>query len=129
LNHGDPSTAVDLLQTAIPYESGILSSGGSEVLLGAGNLYPVYVRGEAYLAARQGRQAAVEFQKILDHRGITVMDPIGGLAHLRLGRAYVLMGDKGKAREAYKNFLTLWKDADPNIPILKEAKEEYAKLR
>jgi hypothetical protein len=106
----------------------MLSSGGSELLLGAGNLYPVYVRGEAYLATRQGREAAVEFQKILDHRGIVISDPIGALARLQLGRAYVLAGDKDKARIAYKDFLTLWKDADPDIPILKQAKTENAKL-
>jgi DNA-binding winged helix-turn-helix (wHTH) protein/lipopolysaccharide biosynthesis regulator YciM len=129
LNHSEPSKAVELLQTAIPYEGGILSSGGSEPLLGAGNLYPAYVRGEAYLAARQGREAAVEFQKILDHRGIVVSDPIRALAHLQLGRAYVMAGDKEKARTAYMDFLTLWKDADSDIPVLKEAKEEYAKLQ
>jgi hypothetical protein len=81
------------------------------------------------LAARQGREAAVEFQKILDHRGIVVSDPIGALAHLQLGRAYALSGDDAKANIAYKDFLTLWKDADPDIPILKEAKAEYAKLQ
>jgi hypothetical protein len=94
-----------------------------------GNLYPAYVRGEAYLAAHQGREAAVEFQKILDQRGIVVSDPIGALAHLQLGRAYVLAADKDKARTAYKDFLTFWNDADPGIPILKEAKAEYAKLQ
>jgi hypothetical protein len=129
LNHGEPASAVELLQTAIPFEGGILSSGGSETLLGTSNLYPAYVRGEAYLAGRQGREAAIEFQKILDHRGITITDPIGGLTHLQLGRAYVLAGDNVKARAAYKDFLTLWKDADPDIPILKKAKEEYARLQ
>ena len=129
LNHGEPASAVELLQTAIPFEGGILSSGGSETLLGAGNLYPAYVRGEAYLAGRQGREAATEFQKILDHPGITMTDPIGGLTHLQLGRAYVLAGDHDKARAAYKDFLTLWKDADSDIPILKKAKEEYATLQ
>jgi tetratricopeptide (TPR) repeat protein len=129
LNHNEPSKAVELLQTAVPYETGILSSGGSEQLYGAGNLYPAYVRGEAYLAAHRGAEAAVEFQKILDHRGIVISDPIGALAHLQLGRAYVLIADKDKARIAYKDFLTLWKDADPDIPILKEAKAEYARLR
>jgi eukaryotic-like serine/threonine-protein kinase len=129
LNHNEPSKALELLQTAIPYEGGVQSSGGSEMILGAGNFYPAYVRGEAYLAARQGREAAVEFQKILDHRGIVVSDPIGALAHLQLGRAYALAADKDKARTAYKDFLTLWKDADPDIPILKEAKAEYARLQ
>jgi hypothetical protein len=93
-----------------------------------GALYPVYVRGEAYLAARQGAEAVIEFQKILDHRGTVVSDPIGALAHLQLGRAYVLSGDKTKAKIAYQDFLTLWRDADPDIPILKQAKSEYAKL-
>lgn len=128
LHHGQPAKAVELLQIAIPYESGILSSGGSEVLLGTGNLYPAYVRGEAYLAARQGPQAAAEFRKILDRRGITVTDPIGALAHLQLGYAYALAGENEKARGAYKDFLALWKDADPEIPTLKRAMEEYAKL-
>ena len=117
LNHNEPSNAIELLQTAIPYE------------MGAGTLYPAYVRGEAYLAARQGREAAVEFQKILDHRGIVVSDPTGALAHLQLGRAYALSGDKTKAKTAYQDFLALWKDADPDIPILKEAKAEYGRLQ
>jgi eukaryotic-like serine/threonine-protein kinase len=129
LNRNEPSKAVQLLQTAIPYESALQSSGGSEFLLGAGNLYPAYVRGEAYLALHQDAEAAVEFQKILDHRGIVIVDPIGALAHLELGRAYVLAGDKVKGRKAYNDFLTLWKDADPDIPILKEATADYTKLQ
>jgi len=92
-------------------------------------MYPVYVRGEAYLAAHQGNEAAAEFQKILDHRGIVVNEPVGALAHLQLGRAYVVQGDTAKAHAAYQDFLTLWKDADPDIPILKQAKAEYAKLQ
>jgi tetratricopeptide (TPR) repeat protein len=119
LNHSKPLNAIELLQTAIPYELGM------EV----GSLYPAYVRGEAYLAAHQGREAAVEFLKILDHRGIVVSDPIGALAHLQLGRAYALSGDKTSAKTAYQNFLTLWKDADPDIPILREAKSEYAEVQ
>lgn len=87
------------------------------------------MRGQAYLAAHQGREATLEFQKILDHRGIVLSDPIGALAHLQLGRAYALAGDKDKARSAYKEFLTLWRDADPNIPVLSQAKAEYAKLQ
>ena len=94
-----------------------------------GTLYPVYVRGEAYLAAHQAAQAAAKFQKILDHRGIVVSDPVGALAHLQLGRAFALSGDKTKAKTAYQDFLALWKDADPDIPILKQAKAEYAKLQ
>jgi eukaryotic-like serine/threonine-protein kinase len=81
-------------------------------------LYTVFVRGEAFLAAHQGDEAATEFQKILDHRGIVLNEPIGALAHLQIGRAYALQGDTAKARAAYQDFLTLWKDADPDIPIL-----------
>ena len=128
LNHRQPSKAVELLQTAIPYEFGIPTEGGSEFLLGAGNLYPAYVRGLAYLAAHQGSEAAAEFQKILDHRGIVASDPIGALAHLQLARAYELSSDKTKAKSAYQDFLTLWKGADLDLPILKQAKTEYAKL-
>jgi Tfp pilus assembly protein PilF len=82
----------------------------------------------AYLAAHRGREATAEFQKILDHRGIVVSDPIGALAHLQLGRAYTLLGDKTKAKSAYRDFLALWKDADPGIPILKQAQAECANL-
>ncbi len=90
---------------------------------------PVYMRGEAYLAAHQGTEAAAEFQKILDHRGLVNNSPIGALAHLGLGRAYALQGDTAKARAAYQDFLTLWKDADPDIPIFRQAKAELSKLR
>ena len=86
------------------------------------------MRGEAYLAAHEGAEAAAEFQRILDHRGIVVSDPIGALARLELGRAFALSGDKTKARTAYQDFLTLWKDADSDIPILTQAKAEYARL-
>jgi hypothetical protein len=86
------------------------------------------MRGEAFLAARQGPQAAVEFQKILDHRGIVVSDPIGALAHLQLARALALSGDKIKSKAAYQDFLTLWKDADREIPILARAKSESTNL-
>lgn len=128
LNKSQPAQAVELLQTAIPYEGGSPSTGGSEFLLGAGSLYPAYVRGLAYLAAHQGAEAAGEFQKILNHRGIVLTDPIGALAHLQLGRAYALAGDKIKAKSAYQDFLKLWKDADPDIPILRQAQAEYANL-
>jgi len=122
LNHGDASKAIETLQVAIPHELGPARS-----LLGA--LYPVYVRGEAYLALHQGVDAATEFQKILDHRGIVQSDPIGALAHWQLGRAYAMQGDTAKAKAAYQDFLTLWKDADPDIPILKQARSEYSKLQ
>ena len=92
-------------------------------------MYPVYVRGQAYLAAHQGSEAAVEFQKILDHPGVVLNEPIGALAHLGLARAYAMQGDTAKARAAYNDFFTLWKDADPDIPILIAAKSEYAKLK
>jgi tetratricopeptide (TPR) repeat protein len=91
-------------------------------------LYPVFARGEAYLAAHQGGEAAAEFQKILDHRGIVLNEPIGALAHLQIGRAYVMQGDRAKAKAAYQDFLTLWKDADPDIPVFIAAQSEYAKL-
>jgi DNA-binding winged helix-turn-helix (wHTH) protein len=116
--------ALDTLQVAAPYELGLPAFS----FYNWPNLYPVYVRGEAYLAAHRGKEAAAEFQKILDHRSIVLNEPIGALAHLQLGRAYVLQGDTGKARAAYQDFLMLWKDADPDIPILKQAKAEYAKL-
>jgi hypothetical protein len=92
------------------------------------SLYPVYVRGLAYLALHQGADAAAEFQKILDRRGIVVSDPIGALARLQLGRALAMSPDKTKAKAAYQDFLRLWKDADSDIPILQQAKAEYARL-
>ena len=92
-------------------------------------MYPVFVRGEAYLAAHQGSEAAAEFQKIINHRGIVLNSPIGALAHLQIARAYAMQGDTAKAKAAYQDFLTLWKDADPDIPILTQAKAEYAKLQ
>ena len=125
LNRDEPSKAVELLQIAVPYELGAPPSSFYGFF---GTFYPAYVRGEAYLAAHQGAEAAREFQTILDHRGIVVSDPIGALAHLQLGRADALSGDKTKAKSAYQDFLTLWKDADPDIPILKQAQAEYANL-
>jgi serine/threonine protein kinase len=127
LSRTDASKAIEVLhavqQTGIgvrnaPYESGSY-----------GALCPVFVRGEAYLAAHQGSEAAAEFQKILDHRGIVLNEPIGALANLQIGRAYAMQGDTAKAKAAYQDFLRLWKDADPDIPILQQAKAEYAKLR
>jgi eukaryotic-like serine/threonine-protein kinase len=125
LKHGEPAKAIELLQVSVPYELGVPLSW---VFGSFGNMYPVYVRGEAYLAAHQGAEAAAEFQKILDHRGIVASDPIGALARWRVGRAFALAGDTAKAKSAYLDFLTLWKDADPDIPILKQVKAEYAKL-
>jgi serine/threonine protein kinase/tetratricopeptide (TPR) repeat protein len=119
-----PQQAIDMLQAALPVELGQpLSTQGPYCL------YSVYVRAEAYLAAGQGGAAAAELQKLIDHRGISWSCATGALARLGLGRAYGLAGDKAKARAAYQEFLTLWKDAEPDIPILKEAKAEYAKLQ
>jgi eukaryotic-like serine/threonine-protein kinase len=120
LNRNETSKAIEALQAAAPYELGDI---------GFVRLSPIYVRGQAYLAAHQGSEAAAEFQKILDHRGIVLNEPIGALAHLQIGRAYALQGDSAKARAAYQDFLTLWKDADANIPVLITAKAEYAKLK
>ena len=125
LIHSNPGQALEALRAASPYELGLAALD----YYNWPNLYPVYVRGEAYLAAHQGNEAASEFQKILNHRGIVLNEPIGALAHLQLGRAYAMQGDTAKARAAYQDFLTLWKDADPEIPILKQAKAEYAKLQ
>jgi DNA-binding winged helix-turn-helix (wHTH) protein/tetratricopeptide (TPR) repeat protein len=125
LNRHQASKAIELLENAAPYE---LATPRSKLQGFFGALYPVYLRGEAYLAAGQSTEAAAEFQKILDHRGIVISDPIGALARLELGRAYVLAGDKARANSAYQDFLSLWKDADPDIPILQKAKAEYAKL-
>jgi serine/threonine protein kinase/predicted Zn-dependent protease len=118
LERKDPKQAVELLQVASLVE---LGCGGS--------LLPVYVRGEAYLMLQDGKAAAAEFQKFIDYRGLVVNFPLGALARLGLARAYKLQGDTAKARAAYQDFLALWKDADPDIPILKEAKAEYAKLQ
>jgi tetratricopeptide (TPR) repeat protein len=144
LRQNGASKAIELLQVTAPYEMGS-PPPGTEVL------NPVYLRGEAYLAERQGEAAAREFQKILDHRGIVINSPLGALAHLGLGRAYTLQAGVGqgtppatarqpqgapsqpdvlaKARTAYQDFLALWRNADPDIPILKQAKAEYAKLQ
>jgi serine/threonine protein kinase/tetratricopeptide (TPR) repeat protein len=123
LNANNSSQALVFLEAAAPYEL------GSPEQFQLGTLYPVYVRGLAYLAAHNGTAAASQFQRILDHRGIVINFPLGALAHLQLGRAYAMAGDTAKAKSAYQDFLALWKDADPDIPILKEAKAEYAKVQ
>ncbi|MGD0049018.1 MAG: protein kinase [Bryobacteraceae bacterium] len=123
---GKAAEAIDLLQLAVPNE---LAPPPFSLFAFFGSLYPVYVRGEAYLAGRPGVEAAGEFRKIIDHRGIVGADPIGALARLQLGRAFVLAGDNVKAKTAYQDFLALWKDADSDIPILQQAKAEYAKLQ
>ena len=123
LRGNDLGKAIGALAATAPYELG----GTAQTLNFF--LYPIYVRGEAYLAMRQGTAAAPEFRKIIDHPGLIVNEPIGALARLQLGRAYALSGDTAKAKSAYQDFFALWKDADPDIPILKEAKAEYAKLQ
>jgi eukaryotic-like serine/threonine-protein kinase len=124
LSRNDSSRAINILQVAAPYELGLPGGGAFSP-----TLYPVYVRGKSYLAAHQGGEAATEFQKILDQRGVVQNEAIGALAHLGLARAYVMQGNTANARAAFKDFLALWKDADPDIPILKQAKAEYAKLQ
>jgi len=125
LDRKHPERSVDLLQAASAYE---LGEPNHEAQVG-GTLYPIYVRGEAYLQASQGSQAAAEFQKIIDHRGIVGNFVLGALAHLQLGRAKAMTHDQAAARKAYEDFFTVWKDADPGISILKQAKAEYAKLQ
>ncbi len=126
LRQGKPADAVERLEIAHRYE---LAVNGLSFSFHLGGLHSAYVRGEAFLAERRYAEAAAEFQKILDHRGIAGADPIGALAHLQLGRVYILLGENAKAKSAYDAYLTLWKDADPHIPILKQAKAEYAKLQ
>lgn len=116
LNRGNAAKAIELLQKCSPYE------------LGAA-LRPAYLRGRAYLRSGQGGAAATEFQKILDHRCMLANDVLVPLAQLGLGRATAFQGGTAKARAAYQDFLRLWKDADPDIPILQQAKAEYAKLK
>ena len=134
LNAKDPASALNILQAATPIELGQIL-----FLLNMSCLYPTYTRGEAYLAAGQGNAAAAEFQKILDHSGIVWNCWTGALAHLGVARANALQAKtfrgadadaaRVRALAAYKDFLTLWKDADPDVPILKQAKAEYAKLQ
>ena len=124
VNKGEPQKAIELLQVAAPYELGTPLS----VFYGFGALYPIYVRGEAYLSLHRGAEAAMEFQKILDHRSIIQSDPVGARARLELGRAWAMAGDRVKAKAAYQDFLTLWKDADQDVPLLKQAIAEFAKL-
>jgi eukaryotic-like serine/threonine-protein kinase len=118
LNRNRGQEALESLRLASEYELGRV-----------GSLYPVYVRGEAYLRLRDGRHGAEEFQKIIDHRPIVANSVLGVLAHLQLGRAFAMQGDSAKARSAYSDFFTLWKDADPDILILQQAKAEYARLQ
>jgi eukaryotic-like serine/threonine-protein kinase len=123
LRNGSASKAIAALGRAAPYELGSLAQSFSFAV------YPVYLRGETYAAAHQGSAALAEFQKILNHRSVVLNQPIGALAHLGLARAYSLSSDTAKAKSAYQDFFSLWKDADPDIPILKAAKAEYAKVQ
>ena len=124
LSHANAPQAMAFLAATTPYELAAVhppfSSGGA--------LYPTYLRGEAYLANRQWDQAAAQFQKILDHRGLVWNFPLGALAHLQIARAYASSGDTAKAAGSYRAFLTLWDDADPDVPLLIEAKAEYGKI-
>ena len=124
IKRGNPAKAIDLLQAAQPYE---LGSPLPQFEVG-GSLYPVYLRGLAYLSLQKGAEAAAEFRKFLDHRGVAVNCPLSALARLQLGRAYVLSGDSIKARGSYQEFFALWKDAEPDLPLLKEAKAEYQQI-
>jgi len=125
INHANPSKAVELLEVSRRYE---LASPNPAPEFGS-FLYPAYVRGEALLLLHQGADAAAEFQKFLDHRDVVADCPLGALAHLQIGRAYAIAGESAKAKSAYQDFLALWKNADPDIPILKQAKTEYAELQ
>ena len=122
LGKNDAAQAIHDLEPAAPYDLGQASVFINYV-------YPAYVRGQAYLAAHNGAAAAAEFQKLLDHRGIVGNFVTGALAHLQLGRAYAMAGDTAKAKIAYQDFFGIWKDADPDVPTLKQAKTEYAKLQ
>jgi eukaryotic-like serine/threonine-protein kinase len=119
------SAAIYSLQTASRFD---LARGGIGFNGHFGVLYPIYVRGQAYLAANQPVQAAAEFQRILDHRSIVLVDPVDAMARLQLARALALSGETVKARSAYTDLLTLWKNADPKIPIVEQARAEYARL-
>jgi hypothetical protein len=125
ISRKNPGKAIELLQATVPYELGV---SGPLPEIGA-LLYPAYLRGEADLMLHEGRAAIAEFQKFLDNRSMVINSPLGPLARLELARAYVMQNDTAKAKAGYQDFLTLWKDAEPDIPILKQAKTEYAKLQ
>ena len=122
VSRGDPAKAIELLKVTSLYEFGVKAHG-----------WPSYVRGLAYLRAQKGKEAAAEFQKVQDHRGVCLADSLApvfyALSQLQLARARAMSGDAAGARTAYQDFFNLWKDADPDIPILKQAKAEYAKLQ
>jgi eukaryotic-like serine/threonine-protein kinase len=124
LDKRDSAKALSLLRPDLTYDLG--QTGGGAITLA---LYPPYVRGMAYLQAGQGKEAAAEFQKFMDNRGVVINGPNGAAAYVGLARAYALQGDDANARVAYQNFFALWKDADPDLPLLVQAKAEYAKLK
>ena len=121
LQRNQPAQAVARLEIATPYELG--SDPASA------HYWVNYIRGEAFLGSKQGAKAAAEYQKILDHRGVAPLDVSYALSHLGLGRAYALQGNTAAAKSAYQDFFAAWKDADPDVPILKQAKAEYEKLQ
>jgi len=125
LNAHDPAAAIESLQAASRFD---LALGGIGFSGFFDALYPIYVRGQAYLAAHRPADAAAEFQRILDHRSIVLVDPMDAMARLQLARALTLSGYTAKAKSAYQNLLDLWKDADAEIPVVKEARAEYARL-
>jgi len=125
IQRGDASSAIEALEIARPYELAVSGAGTGEF----GNLYPVYLRGQAYLLAHKGQEAAAEFQKLLDQSAVVSADPVGIAARIGIARAYAQSGDAAKAKAAYQAFLTLWKDADPDILILRQARAEFAKLQ
>lgn len=122
LRTGGPQKALEALAPAAAYELGSIQGSANFML------YPVYMRAEAYMASHQGVTAAAEFRKILDHPGVVLTEPIAALVRLGLARAYTISGDTTKAKAAYQDFLSLWKGADPDIPIYQQAKGEYATL-
>lgn len=126
LHESDPAKAIEELRVAADYDLGCPRSCQHGFY---GAMYPVYLRGEAYLALHQGNEAAAEFQKIIDHPGIVISDPVAALAYLQQGRAYALAGETAKAKSSYDHFLKLWNNADAQLPVLIQAKVEYAKLR
>jgi eukaryotic-like serine/threonine-protein kinase len=126
LSHNDPPRAIAALEPAFPYE---LGAPRCSVVMFFGALYPVLLRGQAYLAGHKGPEAAQEYQKLLDHSGPMIGDPVQVLAHLGLARSYALSGDATKARDQYEELLALWKDADPDLPVLHQAKTELARLQ
>ena len=123
IDRNNPAKAVEFLEAARPIEMGTTDMEWGPFL------YPVYLRGQAYLMLHQGAEAAIEYRKFIDHPNLMGNNPLFVLAHLGLARAYALQGQRDQSRAAYQEFFNLWKAADPDIPIYQQAKAEYAKLR